>query len=391
MLLKQGISLPNNVSSQERLPSGMSDSLLRVLLVTARYPPLIGGTEIHTYEVAQRMAAAGHDVTVLTTDSSGALARDEHVDGVRVLRVRAWPAKRDYYFAPGIQDIIKSGDWDIVHCQGYHTFVAPIAMLAARRANIPYVVTFHSGGHSSRMRNAFRPVQRAILRPLLARAERLIGVSRFEVEFFQKHLRLPKELFQIIPNGSYLPVVTHTPTTDVKESLIVSVGRLERYKGHHRVIAALPTIAKHCPDVRLRIIGMGPYQATLWQMAHEAGVADRVEIGVIPGSDRHTMASVLMGAKLVILLSDYESQGVAVMEALALGRPVLVADATALHDLVMEGLVYATSLGSSAHEVAMAVLQQINQPLIPQQVDLPTWDDCTAGLLNLYQTVLQRA
>src|SRR5438128_1723946 len=118
----------------------------RVLLVTARYFPHIGGTETHVYEVAQRLARADVDVTVLATDPSATLPTDEIVNGVHIKRVRAWPAHHDYYFAPGIYRFITQGQWDIVHCQGYHTLVAPLAMLAALRARIPYIVTFHSGG-----------------------------------------------------------------------------------------------------------------------------------------------------------------------------------------------------------------------------------------------------
>jgi glycosyltransferase involved in cell wall biosynthesis len=363
---------------------------LRVLLVTARYLPHIGGTEIHTYEVARRLVAAGNDVTVLTTDPDKRFNATEQSEGVQILRVRAWPTKHDYYFAPQIYRVITQGKWDIVHCQSYHTLVAPLAMLAAWRANIPYFVTFHSGGHSSHIRNAVRPLQRALLQPLLARAERLIGVSKFEVEFFRHRLHLPGERFAMIPNGSYLPKVTNSSGITHDDTLIISVGRLERYKGHHRIIAALPLVAQQWPDVRLRILGRGPYEPALRQMAQDLGVVDRVEIGVVPSSDRVGMASVLSGAKLVILLSDYESQGMAVLEALALGRPALVADTSSLRELVELGLVRATPLGSTAEEVAAAVLDQLRQPLIPSNVALPTWDACATELLALYRSAIWR-
>src|SRR4051794_21146223 len=123
-----------------------SRSRLRILYVTARYLPYVGGTEIHTAELATRLAAQGHDVTVLTTDPRG--ASFEFRDGVRVVRVRSWPADRDYYLAPGIYRQIASGQWDLVHLQGYHTLVAPIALAAAVRHQVPFVVTFHSGGHT---------------------------------------------------------------------------------------------------------------------------------------------------------------------------------------------------------------------------------------------------
>lgn len=371
-------------------PAGTPASLpaakpLRVLLVTARYFPHVGGTEIHTYEVARRFVAEGNHVTVLTTDLAGELPIVEEAEGVRIVRVRAWPANSDYYFAPNIYHMIMRDTWDIIHIQGYHTFVAPLAMLAAWRAGIPYIVSFHSGGHSSRLRNAGRRLQHALLRPLLARAQRLIAVSEFEAAFFHKRLRLPRDKFLIIENGSYLPQAPDPLVNKSDGTVIVSVGRLERYKGHHRVIAALPSLLARRPDIHLRIVGAGPYDSALRRMAQELGVAHRVEIGAISGSDRQGMAAVLSGAKLVILLSDYESQGIAVMEALALGRPVLVADTSALHELVHGGLVRATPLGSTPEEVAAAVLWQLEHPLVPTKVDLPTWDACAARIMAVYR------
>jgi glycosyltransferase involved in cell wall biosynthesis len=357
--------------------------------------PQVGVAEIHTYEVARRLVASGHQVTVLTTDLTGELPAEERSEGVRIRRVRAWPARRDYYFAPGIYRAVAGGglDYDLVHCQGYNTFVAPLAMLGARRAGLPYLVTFHSGGHSSWLRNSLRPLQHTLLRPLLAGAQRLVGVSNWEVRFFEERLHLPAERFVVISNGAYLPAVSEVPAPagqGPKGSLIVSVGRLERYKGHHRVVEALPRIAEQQPDVRLRIVGSGPYESTIRSIARERGVADRVEIRPVPGADRHEMARVLLGAQLVILLSDYESQGIAVMEALSLGRPVLVADTTALRDLATSGLARATKLGGTPEEVAAAVLQQLRQPLVPDNVDLPTWDACASQLLALYGSVIQQ-
>jgi glycosyltransferase involved in cell wall biosynthesis len=370
-------------------PGPAAAAPLRVLMVTARYLPQIGGTEIHTFEVARRLAVAGHAVTVLTTSLGTRGISKEQAEGVEVVRVPAWPAGNDYYLAPAIFKFMKPGQWDLVHVQGYHTLVAPVAMMAAGRAGIPYVVTFHSGGHSSRLRNALRPVQRRLLRPWLARAAGLVAVSNWEAEFFSKHLRFPAERISVIPNGSYLPALAEASSPRGDSRLIVSVGRLERYKGHQRVIAALPRVVQSYPQIHLRVLGSGPYEASLRQLAHELGVADRVEIRPVSSKDREGMASVLMGAALVILLSDYESQGMAAMEALALGRPVVVADSTALRDLAASGLARAASLGSTPEEVAAVIVDQLRQPLIPANPRLPTWDTCASDLLALYHSAVE--
>jgi glycosyltransferase involved in cell wall biosynthesis len=214
-------------------------SPLRLLMVAARCFPYLGGVETHIYEVGKRLVRAGVEVTVLSTDVSGKLPIVEEIEGMHIRRVRAWPRNKDYYFAPDLYRVITRGQWDIVHCQGYHNLVAPLAMFAAQRAKIPYVVTFHSGGDSSRLRKAFRSVQRMALRPLLARAELLISPSKWELEFFRDKLHLPDNQFVIIPNGAHHLSQSINSSVGIAEgTLILSIGRLEQYKGHHRLIAA---------------------------------------------------------------------------------------------------------------------------------------------------------
>ena len=359
---------------------------LHILMVSARYIPYIGGTEIHTYEVAQRLVEAGHRITVLTTDVSGKLPPVEYSQGIQVVRVPAWPAKRDYYLAPEIHRIVRSSYCDLIHCQGYHTFVAPLAMLAARQAGIPYVVSFHSGGHSSSVRNALRGVQQLLLRPLLAHAKKLIGVSAFETAYFQKRLHIPSDRFVTISNGSYLPR-TESSTGTNNGTLIVSIGRLERHKGHHRTIAALPEVAKLYPDLRLRIIGSGPYGPALWRCAMRYGMAHRTTIGPIAVSERAGLAALLSAARLAILLSDYESQGIAILEALSMGIPALVTHTSGLAELANNGLVRSVPLNSSPETIASAMIQQLHHPLIVPHVDLPSWDHCATQLLHLYEEI----
>src|SRR5215469_1613644 len=249
-------------------------SPLHVLVVAARYLPYVGGLETHVYEVGRRLAFAGIDVTILTTDVSGRLPTVEESESMHIRRVRAWPANKDYYFAPGIYRVITGGGWDLVHCQGYHNLVPPLAMLAAWRANIPFVLSFHSGGDVTRLRKALRWLQWMMLRPLLLQARKLIAVSEFEAGFFREQLRLPIERFAIIPNGAaHLPKVPEAATNEgSNRPLIVSIGRLERYKGHQRVIAAFPKVLEQVPDAQLRIVGIGPYESTLHKMARRLGV-----------------------------------------------------------------------------------------------------------------------
>jgi glycogen synthase len=356
-------------------------------MATARYLPDSGGTEIHTHEVATRLAARGAEVTVASTAPQGSLPRESREGPLRVVRVRVWPPRRDYYFAPALARVIRNDRIDIVHCQGYHTLVAPIVMLAALSARIPYVVTLHSGGDTRRLRRVFRPLQRWLLRPLLRRAEYLVAVSEFEAELFARRLRLPRTAFVIIPSGVDLPAPPRHRRSP--ERLIVSIGRLEKYKGHHRVIEALRVLNRTRPDVRLRIAGAGSYERQLRRLANRLNVQDQVEIAPVPADQRDEMAELLQRAAVVALLSQYESQGIAIQEAIGAGRPVVISDTSALAQLRAYPNVRVLPRSASADELAATIDALLDTPSVDPP-RMPTWDECAAAVFELYQKALAR-
>jgi glycosyltransferase involved in cell wall biosynthesis len=258
-------------------------------------------------------------------------------------------------------------------------------MLAARRNGIPYLVTFHTGGHDSRVRMKLRSLQWIVLSPLLRRAAALIAVSEFEAALWHRVPGLKHVPIEIIPNGAEMPSLDPMPDPD--RNLIVSVGRLVQYKGHQRAIAALRELVKVRPQARLRIVGSGGYEAALRRTARRLGVADLVEIAGIPGRDRVSMARLLARAGVVVLLSEYEAHPVAVMEAASLGRPVIVAETTGLRELIARGLARGVPLDAPPSAIAAALARELDAPR-RTPVPLPRWDDCATSLLERYRVIL---
>jgi glycosyltransferase involved in cell wall biosynthesis len=360
---------------------------LRVLMVCPRYLPETGGTETHVHEMARRLPALGSfEITVLATDRSRRLPRQEVTDGISILRVPAWPRGRDYYLAPGIAAVIGQHRWDLVHCQGIHTPVPLLAMLAARRAGLPYLVTFHSGGHSSRLRNAMRSTQWRLAGPLLRHAVSLIAVSRFEAAALTRQGRLGHERVIVIRNGGALP--PPRAGTVAVPGRIVSSGRLERYKGHHRIIEALPHLIREIPEAHLLILGSGRYEPDLRDLARRLGVSDRVSIRHVAPADRESMATALAEASVVAALSDYEANPVAVMEALCVARPVVGYDIAGIGELVAEGWVRGVPRGAPAAAVARELAEAMSSPAPAGRAQLPSWDSCAGQLARVYLSAL---
>jgi glycosyltransferase involved in cell wall biosynthesis len=360
----------------------------RVGMVTTRAQPEIGGIESHVAEVARRIAALGYDLELLTTDRSGRLPKRERLDGYSVRRFRAYPAGRDWYLSPGLLWALLRTRYDLVHVQGIHTLVPPLAMIAAILRRTPFLLTFHTGGNSSAFREKARRTQFRILSPLLRRAQRLIGVSLYEARRFEEIIGLPEGSITVIRNGGSLPPVGAPVTPE--PGLVTSVGRLERYKGHHRAIEALPHLLETHPDARVDILGSGPYEDALWALADELGVRDRVSIRLIPPVDRALMGETIARVGVMTLLSDYEAHPVAVMEALAAGRPAVVSRTSGLTELADLGWVLGVDQHASAEETARAVARQLDDPLLPDPVDLPTWETCVAGVVDTYDSIITR-
>ena len=371
-----------------RMSSSRPARPLRVLQVTARAAPLVGGVETHVAEVSRRLLARGLDVHVLTTDTTGQLPRRDETDGVPVERVPAYPREADWRFAPGIASRVANGGWDVVHVQCYHTLVPPIAMAAAARSRTPYVLTFHGGGHSSGFRSGIRGLQLRAQRPLLMRAAALVAIARFEIAHYGRLVGLPADHFVVIPNGADVPDLPEDVERPSHGPLIVSVGRLERYKGHERLIAALPAVRREFPDAHVWIAGNGTDAERLAALAAALGVADAVEIG---GADREVLLARLTGADLAVLLSDFETQPIAVLEAASLGVPMLVADNSGMTEMAENGLATAVPADAGPEAHARAIVAQLRDPLRPPAVTLPSWDGCADGLVDLYERVARRA
>jgi glycosyltransferase involved in cell wall biosynthesis/GT2 family glycosyltransferase len=360
----------------------------RVLIVTPRSPLAQGGVERHVMETSKRVAATGAEVEVLCTEPGGPAVAEEARDGVTIRTVRSWPANRDWCLAPRLWREMSRQSWDVVHVQSYHTLVAPLAMLRALTLGIPYVVTFHGGGHSAGHRNKARGTQRRLLRPLLSRAARLVAVARFEIDEYGGELGLPPEKFALIPNGTDL-AFSETGAAPRRNgaATIASIGRLERYKGHHRVIEAFPEVLRLKPETTLTVVGSGPYEDDLRRLATELGVADQVRFTSTPADQPQAMAELLSEIAVVVLMSEFETHPLVALEAAAAGCRLLVADASGLGELARDGFARAIPLEEDPAEVGKAVVEELAKPPQEQRPSLTSWDECADQLLDLYRTL----
>ena len=105
---------------------------------------------------------------------------------------------------------------------------------------------------------------------------------------------------------------------------IISVGRLEHWKGFHLAVAAMATLVQHVPEAQLQLVGTGPAETYLRELVRTLGLERHVElVGRLP---RPEVLARLADSHALVHPSLHDSGGWATLEASAVGLPVVCLD-----------------------------------------------------------------
>jgi glycosyltransferase involved in cell wall biosynthesis len=309
---------------------------VKILHVVPTYFPArrYGGPIVAVHGLCKALVARGHEVDVFTTNVDGDRTLDVPVatpvdlDGVRV---HYFPAKnRRLYWSPRMP-FHRVSEYDVVHIHAVYLWPGVAAARAARKANVPYVISPRGMLVPELIRGRSRVVKTLWLRFLerrgFAGAAAIHFTSQLEWEE-AKRVGLPLPSPVVVPNGIDLEPKPDVPRD---ERTLVFLGRVNWKKGLDRVIDALPAL----PDVRLLIAGNDEEGLTpaLQARAVQRGVGDRVSfVGPVYGAAKNEF---LAAGTLFVLASSSENFGNAVLEALAMETPVVLSKDVGLADEVV--------------------------------------------------------
>ncbi len=150
-----------------------------------------------------------------------------------------------------------------------------------------------------------------------------------------------------------------------KSPVMLTVGRLQRRKGHDMVIKALPSIAQKAPDVKYLIVGTGEEQATLYKTAQEMGVMERVVFaGQVPASE---LAAYYAACDVFVMPNrqigpDIEGFGIVFVEASAAGKPAIGGESGGTGDAILHGVTGLRVDGTNVEAIATAVTTLLTEP-----------------------------
>ena len=282
------------------------------------------------------------DCDVVTLTNPGAVADGLTADGVRVHHL-GMTGNRDLAALPRLVRLIRTGRYDLVHTHLYRACV--YGRLAARIAGVKAVVaTEHSLGDSQMEGRDLS----AGVRALYLASERLgrstVAVSPTVAERL-KRWGVPGPRIEVVPNGIDLDRFRFDPVQRLRTRqrlglpegayVIGGIGRLAAGKRFDVLIRALAQLPS---DYWLLLVGGGTEENLLRRTAHDYGVADRVlftgERPYTPdGTPGPDLPSLTAAMDLLASPSPEEAFGLAVVEGLASGLPVLYASCPAIEDL----------------------------------------------------------
>ncbi len=207
---------------------------------------------------------------------------------------------------------------------------------------VPSVVTVHDAQYLT-FPETFRPIKLRWLRrsvPAAVRRASVVAVpSRFVAESLTAAYRLDIDRTIVVPNA-FVPDPTATTEPEVLRKrydlgspVLVYPAITYRHKNHAMLLRAFNRVLTELPGACLVLIGgVGPCEAEVRATAMSLGVWDHVRRpGRVPDADRDGLVGM---ADALVFPSRYEGFGVPVVEAMALGCPVIAANATALPEAV---------------------------------------------------------
>lgn len=328
---------------------------MKILQVTQRYPPSIGGSQLHVQRISEELVKRGHDVTVLTTSSS-------HINDVRgvsagcgfsfdhnLMDVAVYAEENGikvYRFPPALQILSylftgklfsflrkNAHNFDIIHAHCY-MYAEPDAVMAATRfCDTPYVLTAHDvlTTHTGLFKLIKKVYDYSLGTLTLKYAKSLIALTE-ENEKQYMSLGCPQNKITQVPNGVDFDLYNSlTPNKELIEKLgnpekiVLSVGRMVKYKGMHHIIEAAPDILELYPDTKFVFLGQDQgYLETLKKLAQENNVLDKcVFTGKISQEEVYAYYSI---ADVFTLASTGEGFGIVALEAMSAGIPCVLAD-----------------------------------------------------------------
>lgn len=285
----------------------------------------IGGAERYVCTLMKGLSGRGVEVDV-AFHGQGPMAA-----GYRAHARRSWALDfsrpYDLRVVKGLAGLIRESGADVVHTNLWNADV--LGGLAARQAGRPALSTVHGAYHLFG-RRALSRVYRSVYRCF----ERVIAASEYVRGDLAARagFRVDKEKVELIPLGLDL---SGLPSAGPRRSppRIICVANFFPIKGQEWLVRAMPFVLRQLPECSLSLVGDGPDRPGIESLAVKLGVSSRITFHGSVSNPYPSMAD----SDIFAMPSLSEGFGLGILEAWAMGLPVVASRAGAIPELVEDG------------------------------------------------------
>ncbi len=249
---------------------------MNVLMLNYEFPPIGGGASPVTLELSRHLVKLGHSVDVITMHYSD-LPRHEVIDGIDVYRTAALRKAPEICHThematyilgalPALFKLINRKKYDVIHAH-FIIPTEPLAFLASKIKNIPFLVTCHGSDVPGYNPDRFGLMHK-LLSPawkfLARQAPLLVSPSQSLKDLILQ--RCPKARVEVIPNGIYGNMFQEK----AKQNRILMCSRILPRKGFQYALEAIKELKT---DWQVDVIGEGPYLDELKNIVADSDLA----------------------------------------------------------------------------------------------------------------------
>ncbi|NQU29982.1 MAG: glycosyltransferase family 4 protein [Anaerolineae bacterium] len=320
---------------------------MHIAQFTNNYLPIINGVVRSVHSFQDQLSRQGHNVFVFAQEAEDYV--DENPFIFRYLSMNL-PFTNDIPTAipvsPFMDRLLPSLNLDVIHT--HHPFLlGQAAAVKALELNLPLVFTFHTQYREYThyiplpmeiVQNFLKDAVDHWMRDYMRRCQHIIIPSESMRDILVNQYGL-KNNFTVIPTGIDLEAYRTANEKKIRKKkhwkndiVMISVGRLASEKNWEVLLNAVALVLKDVPQFRLVLIGDGPDRKELEDLTKELRIRKRVTfLGALAFSE---IPAYMKAANLFGFASITETQGLATLEAMAAGLPVVAVDASGTRDIL---------------------------------------------------------
>ena len=302
------------------------------------YSPVLGGLENWTQHIAEGLCEEA-EFFVITGKVKGQ-ARQEDRNGVKIFRTSLFPLANlshssflyiltalPFIFFRSLA-IIKKEKINLLHCQGFLSSF--LGFLLTRTTGVPYICTVQRLESNTWLK-----------RQVYKKSAWCIGASNAVKDYFEK---IGVKNISVIPNGIDLDKFQNLDRQKSREQLglkdefaVITVARLEKVKGVEFLLRAVEIFLprRQAGNFQILIIGDGSERKNIENLVERLKLKDRVRL--LGQLANEKVPAYLVAADCFVLPSLKEGFGIAILEAMAAGLPVVASRVGGILDIVQEG------------------------------------------------------